>query len=124
MTTITLWAPDDILAAERAWRAGWGDLPYAACGRPVPAMVQLGVIGHAPRARLCDLVDAGGRARATWGVDVLAAVGRLLGRASTPEELARLQVTGLQPLERDLLNAGTVTITRDRLLGLLDARCR
>jgi hypothetical protein len=119
MDSVTMWAPDDYPAAEAAWRAGWGDLPYAACRRPVPAMVQLGVVSHAPWERLRDLVDAGGRAGVTWGPDVLAAVRRLLGRASTPDGLARAQTTWLQPLERTLLNDGTVTITRERLLDLL-----
>lgn len=115
------WAPNDFLSAYDAWQSGWGDLPFAAWGRPVPALVQLGVLTHADRRRLAALTTARRRSRVRrlWGADVLGAIGRMLDRTRTDTELATLQSHYLRPLERRLLDAGRITLSRAELLGLL-----
>jgi hypothetical protein len=107
-----LWAPDDLLAAHDAWQAGWGDLPFVAFRRPVPPIVQLGVLAHAEWRRLDDLRSAArlSRASRTWGPDALRLVDAVLGRAGCPAQLARLQTDDLRPLERLLLNRGRMDL--------------
>jgi len=51
---------------------------------------------------------------------MLAATGRLLAVAPTANALAQVQTTTLRPLERRLLNAGSIVIARDRLVELID----
>jgi hypothetical protein len=116
-----LWAPDDLLAAHDAWSAGWGDLPFVAFRRRVPAMTQLGVLAHAPWERLDGIRRAGSRSRAarTWGPGALALVDALLQRAGTPAGLADVQQRYLRPLERSLLNAGRMDLGSLELAQLL-----
>jgi hypothetical protein len=120
--TPSMWAPDEYLVAYDAWQAGWGDLPFAAGGRSVPAMVQLGVLAHAPWRRLDDLRRAPrwGRAVHAWGGDVLSAVDRLLTTTSSAGALTRMQQAVLQPIERRLLDGGRVDLSRGELLAVLD----
>jgi hypothetical protein len=117
-----LWAPDDLLAAHDAWVAGWGDLPYVAARRPVPAIVQLGVLTHAPWPRLDGLRAAApwSRAAATWRPAALELVNRVLLRAGNPPGLAALQGSRLRPLERQLLDAGRMDLDAAELSELLD----
>src|SRR3954453_713093 len=116
-----IWAPDDLLAAHDAWRAGWGDLPFAAFRRPVPPIVQLGVLAHADWRRLDDLRSAGrlSRASRTWGPDALRLVDAVLRGAGAAGQLDRLQKEGLRPLERSLLNAGRMDLGREELADLV-----
>ncbi len=119
---ISSWAQDDYLAAYDGWQSGWGDLPFAVARRPVPAIVQLGVLAHAPWDRL-DHLRRGrrfGRAAHTWGRDALALVDRLLAGAPSAAALLRVQRLVLQPLERELLDAGRVDLARVELPALLD----
>jgi hypothetical protein len=117
-----LWAPDDLLAAHDAWLAGWGDLPYVAAHRPVPVIVQLGVLTHAPWPRLDGLRTAApwSRAAATWRTVALQLVNRVLLRAGNPSGLADLQRSRLRPLERQLLDAGRMDLDAAELSVLLD----
>jgi hypothetical protein len=107
-----LWAPDDLLAAHDAWQAGWGDLPFAAFRRPVPPIVQPGVLAHAGWRRLDDLRSAGRASRAarTWGPSALHLVDTVLRGAGSPGQLTRLQHNELQPIERLLLNRGRMDL--------------
>ncbi|MFN2562013.1 MAG: hypothetical protein ABR571_12055 [Jatrophihabitans sp.] len=107
-----LWAPDDLLAAHDAWLAGWGDLAFAAFRRPVPPIVQLGVLAHADWRRLDDLRSAGrlSRASRTWGSAALQVVDAVLRAAGSPHHLVRLQEDDLRPLERRLLNRGQMDL--------------
>jgi hypothetical protein len=109
---LRLWAPDDLLGAYAAWQAGWGDLPFVAHRRPVPPTVRLGVLAHAPWRRLEHLRSAGrwSRPAATWGPDGLLLVARVLDRAASPAGLTDLQRNALQPLERQLLDAGRMDL--------------
>jgi hypothetical protein len=121
---IQLWAPDDLLAAHGAWLGGWGDLPFVAHRRPVPPIVQLGVLAHAPWGRLADLAAAGphGRAGLTWGRAGLAHVRSVLAAAGSPPGLVTVQSTDLQPRERDLLDAGRMDLTSAELAAVAAGR--
>jgi hypothetical protein len=120
-TARQLWAPDDLLAAHDAWLAGWGDLAFAAFRRPVPPIVQLGVLAHADWRRLDDLRSAGrlSRASRTWGPAALQLVDAVLRAAGCRGQLARLQKDDLRPLERLLLNAGRMDLGPAELAELV-----
>jgi hypothetical protein len=120
-TARQLWAPDDLLAAHDAWLAGWGDLPLAAFRRPVPPIVQLGVLAHADWRRLGDLRSArrASRASRTWGPTALQLVDTVLRGAGSPGQLTRLQEGELRPLERLLLNRGRLDLGPAELEGLV-----
>lgn len=122
MPSITLWAPDDYCAEAEAWSTGWGDLVYGARRLPVPALVQLGVLAHADWQRLDELRRCGpvSRARLVWGPTMIGVIDQLLEVAGDCNGLRLLQRDELLPLERQLLDAGAIAISRRQLVELLN----
>lgn len=93
----------------------------AASGRAVPAWAVLNRLAHADRPELVRLVEGGdldGTSPASpWLATERFVAGHLLAKASSPDELARVQQATLIPVELGLIErAKVVRLTAEQVL--------
>jgi hypothetical protein len=116
-------ADSPALDEATAWLRGEGDLLTAAMGRPVPVVVQLGVLAHADLERLTNLgrYRRRGSIRRAWGTPMAALAGELASLCTSAEDLRRLQAQLLIPLEDDVLAGRRRFANREQLISHLRA---
>jgi hypothetical protein len=116
-------AASPALDEATAWLRGEGDLLTAGMGRPVPVVVQIGVLAHADLERLANLgrYCRRGSVRRAWGTPLAALAGELAGSCKSPEDLRNLQAQLLIPLEDEVLAGRRCFANREQLISHLRA---